>query len=553
MPDNASRLETAVSSKFGLVLLVALCLLIFTPGQGSLPTTDRDEARFAQASKQMLETGNYVDIRFQEVPRYKKPIGIYWLQTAAVCLSNAPLNQIGPYRLPSLLGALLAVVCTALLGARLFDRRTGLLAGLLLAGCLLLNVEARLAKTDAMLLLCIVIMQSGLARLYLARQRETAKHWPGWIMFWLACGLGILIKGPVPLVIAAATILTLMVSDRSLDLLRVLRPLPGLLLLAGIVLPWFIAIQSASHGAFIQQALFQDFLPKLLSGQESHGAPPGYYLLLFPVLFWPGSLLTIAGLPRLRSLLREERVRFLLAWIIPAWIIFELVPTKLPHYVLPFFPAIALLTACALQQSRPNPGRERLLKKLPRWLGSGLWLLATVILGIGLPVLAARFGRFQALDLLPFAGLLLMLVAGWQYRHDRACVSRLVPTFFLVALLTFPPAFAGILPQLELAWPSRHVAEVLSKQSPGQLISVGYSEPSLPFLVGTKTVMTSLSRAALLLHQEQYRYLLVEAREQRKHAATVKELLSGMRHLDRFSGFNYSKGKKITLDLYAKP
>ncbi len=553
MPAHASRLLTAASSKFGLVLLVALCLLIFAPGQGSLPTTDRDEARFAQASKQMLETGNYVDIRFQEVPRYKKPIGIYWLQTAAVRLSNAPLNRIGPYRLPSLLGALLAVVCTALLGARLFDRRTGLLAGLLLAGCLLLNVEARLAKTDAMLLLCIVIMQSGLARLYLARQREKANHWPGWIMFWLACGLGILIKGPIPPVIAAATILPLLVSDRSLNLLRVLRPLPGILLLAGIVLPWFIAIQSASQGAFIQQALFQDFLPKLLSGQESHGAPPGYYLLLFPVLFWPGSLLTIAGLPRLRSLLREERVRFLLAWIIPAWIIFELVPTKLPHYVLPFFPAIALLTACALQQSRPEPGREGLLKKLPRWLGSGLWLLATVTLGIGLPVLAARFGRFQALDLLPFAGLLLMLVAGWQYRHNRARASRLVPTFFLVALLTFPPAFAGILPQLEFAWPSRHVAEVLSEQPPGQLIAVGYSEPSLPFLVGTDTVMTNPNRAALLLHQEQYRYLLVEAREQRKHAAAVKDLLSGMQHLDRFSGFNYSKGKKITLDLYAKP
>ena len=427
------------------------------------------------------------------------------------------------------------------------------LAGLLLAGGLLLNVEARLAKTDAMLLLCIVIMQSGLARLYLTRQRETTNRWPGWTMFWVACGLGVLIKGPVPLVIAVGTILPLLVIDRSLDLLRALRPLPGLLLLAGIVLPWFVAIQSTSHGAFIQQALFRDFLPKLLSGQESHGAPPGYYLLLFPVLFWPGSLLTIVCLPRLRSLLREERVRFLLAWIIPAWIIFELVPTKLPHYVLPFFPAIALLTAFALQQCRPESGREGLLKKLPRWLGSGLWLLATIILGIGLPVLAARFGRFQALDLFPFVGLLLMLVAGWQYHHDSSRATRLVPIFFLVALLTFPPAFAGILPQLELAWPSRHVAEVLSRQPAGQLVAVGYSEPSLPFLVGTDTVMTSLNRAGLLLNQERYRYLLVEAREQRKHPETIKDLTSGMRHLDRFRGFNYSKGKNVTLDLYAKP
>src|ERR1700680_3656097 len=94
-------------------LLTALCLLLYLPGIAAIPPLDRDEARFAQATRQMLESGDFLRIRFQDEARNKKPAGIYWLQAAAVsAFSNPAATAIWPYRLPSLLGGGAAVVLT---------------------------------------------------------------------------------------------------------------------------------------------------------------------------------------------------------------------------------------------------------------------------------------------------------------------------------------------------------------------------------------------------------------------------------------------------------
>ncbi len=101
----------------------------------------------------------------------------------------------------------------------------------------------------------------------------------------------------------------------------------------------------SSGGSFFEQAVGEDMLAKVSGGQESHGAPPGYYLLLFWVTFWPGSILAGLAAPAVWRARREPGAQFLLAWLIPSWIVFEAVMTKLPHYVLPLYPAIAILIA----------------------------------------------------------------------------------------------------------------------------------------------------------------------------------------------------------------
>jgi hypothetical protein len=135
------------------VLLCLLCLILYAPGLASIPSVDRDEARFAQATRQMLETGDFIRIRFQEEARNKKPIGIHWLQAAAVALFSMPgSTAIWPYRLPSALAATIAVLFTSVLGATLLSsRRAGFVAGPTMASALVLVVEAHLAKTDATL------------------------------------------------------------------------------------------------------------------------------------------------------------------------------------------------------------------------------------------------------------------------------------------------------------------------------------------------------------------------------------------------------------------
>src|SRR5215831_13134415 len=106
-PPPPGWLTKAARRRFSLLALLGL--LMWLPGVLSLPATDRDESRFAQSSRQMVESGDVVDIRFGHVPRYKKPVGIYWLQAASTRLAGMGHDdRIWTYRLPSLLGAIAA-------------------------------------------------------------------------------------------------------------------------------------------------------------------------------------------------------------------------------------------------------------------------------------------------------------------------------------------------------------------------------------------------------------------------------------------------------------
>ncbi|MBA2587142.1 MAG: glycosyltransferase family 39 protein, partial [Alphaproteobacteria bacterium] len=161
-------------------LLAILGLLLWLPGVLSLPALDRDESRFAQSSRQMVESGNWVDIRFGHVPRYKKPVGIYWLQTAATKIAGPLLgeggsdNRIWTYRLPSLLGAIAAAWLTVWVAAAVTSAEGAALAGLLMLGSVLLTAEATIATTDAVLLACVVAVQGVLLRLYRAARDPDA-------------------------------------------------------------------------------------------------------------------------------------------------------------------------------------------------------------------------------------------------------------------------------------------------------------------------------------------------------------------------------------------
>src|SRR5215813_11062183 len=129
--------RAAGSHRRACLLLAIVALLAFLPGFFNIPPVDRDEARFAQATKQMLETGDFVDIRFQDDVRYKKPVGIYWMQAAAVQTASAlglarPQARIWVYRIPSLIGAIGAVLLTYWTALAFVTRRGAILAALIM-------------------------------------------------------------------------------------------------------------------------------------------------------------------------------------------------------------------------------------------------------------------------------------------------------------------------------------------------------------------------------------------------------------------------------------
>jgi 4-amino-4-deoxy-L-arabinose transferase-like glycosyltransferase len=545
--------DYAVSSHARTFAVLAVAaLLAFLPGFFQIPPTDRDEARFAQATKQMLETGEYVDIRFQDEVRYKKPVGIYWLQAAVVKTAGAlgiPNAQrtIWLYRIPSLIGAVGAVLLTYWTALAFVSRRAALLAGLMMATSILLGVEARLAKTDAMLLLTAIAAMGAMARIYLGERRQ-ASGFSGWTLpaiFWTALAAGILIKGPLIVMFVALTVLALAVTDRSVRWFGALRPLPGVLWVCLLVLPWFLAIVNRSGSNFFAESVGHDLMSKVVSGQEAHGAPPGYYLALFWVTFWPGGTLAAMAAPSIWAARREKGAKFLLCWIVPAWIVLELVVTKLPHYVLPLYPAIAILIAGVID---PHVlARERWLVR-----GTGWWFFFPVILGIGTIVVLVMFGRQLGLPAWPFAAAAMIfgLRAWWLYAADGA--ERSLLRAMVASVLLAIAIYAVIIPSLGTGFPSAALARMVRDADcgPPQVVTAGYQEPSLVFLMGTDTRMVDGTDAAEFLRPGGCRFALVEARHERTFLRRADVI--GLRYAppQRFEGYNYSVGRAVSIAVY---
>jgi 4-amino-4-deoxy-L-arabinose transferase-like glycosyltransferase len=538
-----------------LALLVIVSFLAFLPGFFHIPPIDRDEARFAQATKQMIESGNYVDIRFQDESRYKKPIGIYWLQAAVVKTAEwlgvpSARTQIWLYRIPSLLGAIGAVLLTYWAALAFVSRRAALLAGLMLATCVLLGVEARLAKTDAMLLLTVVAAMGALGRIYLADPANAAQVdlKGGWIspaIFWTTVAGGILLKGPLILMIVALTAISLSVLDRSALWLRNLKPIAGIVWILLLVLPWFIAIVAKSGDSFFAESIGHDLFEKVGSAQESHGAPPGLYLLLFWVTFWPGSVLAGLAAESVWNVRREPGAKFLLAWIIPSWIVFEIVLTKLPHYVLPLYPPIAILAAGILDRGALSQRR---------WLESGTvwWFLVAVILALAMITAHIVLGGQLGLLAWPFAAaaIILGLFAWLLYRVDGAerSLLRAMAASICIALAGYGATFSDLpvlFPAVELA---NYVHE--SGCDTPAVATAGYHEPSLVFLTGTDLRHTDGSGAADLLSGGPCRFAFVERGQERAFAQHAEAI--GLRYASgpRVEGINITGGRRVSIAIF---
>jgi 4-amino-4-deoxy-L-arabinose transferase-like glycosyltransferase len=536
------------------LFLVLLSVSLFVPGQASLPPLDRDESRYTQATTQMFETGNFVDIRFQDQPRYLQPAGIYWLQAASVSLLSAPeAREVWAHRVPSVIGATLAVLLTAWIGNLLFGAPTGFLAAVLMAVSLILGVEARMAKIDAALLAAILAAQGTLAKIYLdsASGRETSVRWAA--AFWLALGVGLMLKGPIILLVAFGTILLLMVTERRAGWLRRLRPAWGVPLMLAVVLPWFIAIAVISEGEFFKTAVGHSLLGKVATGQQSHGAPPGYYLALFPLTFWPGSLFAALAVPFVWARRRTPAVRFCLCWIAPTWIVFELVATKLPHYVLPTYPAIACLAAAGLLSGGSRDVGRWAVRFM--WAFAAVWLVIGVALACWLPVATwALESRVDAVGVLTGLAVVSLLGATLLLLH-RGRPIRSVACAGAAALVAFVSAYAYQLPHLQTIWMSPRIAEAVARARPcagTTVATVPYAEPSLVFLLGTGTKLTDVRGATEhLLRDPACALALVGAQERSQFLSLAAAANIEPREVDRIRGINYSNGKRLELTLYA--
>ncbi|MEM9011215.1 MAG: glycosyltransferase family 39 protein [Pseudomonadota bacterium] len=529
------------------LVVILVGLLVLLPGLVSLPVTDRDEARFAQASRQMLETGDFIDIRLQEEARWKKPAGIYWLQAGSAWLYGGAEAPIQAYRLPSFLGALLAAMLTGWAVGPLVGRRGAVLAAIMTVTSVLVVVEGHIAKTDAMLLLTIVAAQGALVRIWQSDDRGFGRMH---VLFWAAIGVGALIKGPIILLPVLGTVLWLIAFERRLGLLSALSPGRGLLLALLIAAPWYVAIAERTGGAFFEDALVGDLLSKVTAGAESHGAPPGYYLATIWGTFWPWAALLLLAAPFAWRERRRPEVRFLLGWIIPTWLVLALTATKLPHYILPVFPALAAFLSLWLIETQAGmAGWPRRLLAAAVYLVVGGALALFAIFG---PAVVEGTGSFTAISL---GGLALVLILVGA----RALFSARRIAFFgastLAALALYPALFAYTLPLLDTAFLSPRMAAAhatFAECSDRPLTSVGYREPSLVFVGGIGTELPTVEDAAARLRDEDGWLVFFAPHRGITLTAFEDTVAAPLQPVATVAGYNYNWGRDVVITLLAR-
>jgi 4-amino-4-deoxy-L-arabinose transferase-like glycosyltransferase len=559
LKSSLDRLTATVSASHGraCLFLLLLSLAAFLPGFSTLQPLDRDEPRFAQASKQMLETHDLVDIRFQAEARHKKPVGIYWLQSATVAAGEAlgvpnARTQIWLYRLPSLAGAIATVLVTYWALLAFLSPGMAVLGAALMAACVLLGVEARIAKTDAVLAACAVATMGALARVWLDWTRSLA-FVPGrhtWLVFWSATAIALLIKGPIVPMVWGLAMLVLCISERSVRWLKPLRFGPGLLLCLLVVLPWFVAIAWKTGGSFFAESVGQDMLGKVAEGQEKHWGPPGLYLLIFFGTYWPAAAFAAMAVPFAWVRRREPQILFLLAWIIPSWLVFEAVPTKLPHYVLPLYPAVTALLLLALV----NGGIDRFRR------GATATALLCLLVPLALvgAILFANWTLDGTLPYLALPVLIAALVVAWRVvaAFRRGEIEGALWRCVLASLLLSLGVYALAIESLRAFKLSPRLAEAVRAVGCGDpaVMTVGYREPSLVFLVGTDLAMgVDGAAAAAFLNQPGCRVALVENRFREGFQAGVAQAGITPRLLTTIRGFNLNGGRKLEMAVFARP
>ncbi len=497
------------------LLLISGSLFFFRLGTPGL--FDADEPAYAQAAREMLESGDWVTPHFNGRPRFDKPILFYWLITLSYRVFGVTEFAV---RIWSALAGVILVVLIAWAARRTFGPSADLWAGLAFTTSLLTALLARAAVTDMLLTLFVTTaILAGLEALGGARR---IKWWAR--LFWTAMGLAVLVKGPVGVLIPMMALggLLFFLQERRRALAR-LVPWEGPLLFAVLTLPWYGLVLGANGWAFVEGFIIKHHITRYSGVVSSHAGPIWFYLPVLLIGFFPWSgflpsALWIAGRGVRWRQTGRPTDRLLIAcacWVVGIFLFFSFAGTKLPSYLFPAFPGMALLVgASSISNSKPTTdnrttgdtdGRLSVVgcqfsierSQEPRWVSRlGLWIIgltggALAVAAGSIPLILERL-RPQArgvLDEVAFplgvgwwlAGLLavgtviaLLAKGSWRLMALAAMMGLLI----LTAEVAMAPQAYAILqgPLREFAEDARRLLG-----SRGTLIVYGLNAPSIVF------------------------------------------------------------------------
>lgn len=561
----------------GGLVLVLICLAVYVPGQWTMPAIDRDESRFAQASRQMAESDRLADWvvpRVQERVRLNKPPVIYWLQAmsarafASRGVDGTLDDSIWMYRVPSALAALATLLMVWRWGVMLMHPAAAGLAAAGLAVSPVMVWEAHQARADMVL---VAVTTAALWTLTgVLRAREGSPKGPRgarlWrvILLWALVGVGVLVKGPVTPMVVVLGVILLAAWTRSWEPIKRARPLVGVVVVALVVTPWVVLVMR-EVGADQYLALIKDeTIGRSMEAKEGHWGPPGYHLLLSFVMLAPLAL-TLGlgvwrGVARARSarLLRARDPRnacaILIAILVPSWIVFELVSTKLPHYTMPLLGVLSLLGVRAAlsgwaSQMVCGPRVREWLKFCCSAYAIGIAITALILFGVA--TMALWVAEMRPLAVV--VGIVGLALAAWgvvaiEKRWRRGDIAGALRTGVVVVGASSVIFMAGG-PMLPWVHTSGNVAKKLRAIDPSgsrPVLAVEYQEDSLIFETHGRVRRSSAKDALAALRSDEK--VLVVMPWEMAAANRVKVVGGGGGGGDgRVKGFNYSRGEWVDL------
>jgi 4-amino-4-deoxy-L-arabinose transferase-like glycosyltransferase len=537
----ASGLRSAVA----IAIVALLCLL---PGLAATPPVDRDEPTNAVASRQMLAAGDLLSIRMPAGATAARGPAVYWAQAGALELfgggEDAP---IWIYRVPSLIAGIAAALLTWWTALAFSRPRAALFAGLAMAACLALAAEARVARPDAILVPLLILTQGALARLW-AAQDGTKRDWLHIGVFWTGLAATMAAGGLLGPLVVVLTVAVLGISGGSFRWLRRLAPVAGLAWVLVIVLPWLLTTNVLGNGRpFLVGFSGWDAVTGFFTPPRGFNPPPGFYLILFFLTFWPGAAFIGLGVGRILDDLRRPIISFALAWTVPFWLLSEAASVKFPDTVLPAYPALALLAGLAIDEMSVDfSGRIR------RFIAAGPVGVPAIFLLV-LPVLL-----FLIDGAIPWVGLAFLLGAtaigyfGWRQLLAGDATSAFI-TGLGAAIVLYLGVFGVLIPGSPALDTSRR-AVVAAENAAGcedlQVAGAGYVEPSLRFVAGDTTVLGAGGGAADFLAVGGCRVAIVEAGVSEAFLSRAQDIGLEVQEHSRLEGYALPRGRFVTLILY---
>lgn len=524
----------------GIVMLAILVSYLLLASRTTL--WDRDEPRFARAAVEMLESGNYMVITFNGETWPDKPVMTYWLMALAI-------RVLGPTelacRLFGIVGTALTCGLTFCIGRGLLGRAVGLWAMLILASTLQMLVIGGAATSDAVLLPFTV---GAMAVFAMTWQREIRPvHM---IAIGLATGMAMLIKGPMGLMpaLAIATISLLGRKDRKVRFVLV-----GVSVIMGTLIfcAWAVPASGATQGEFLRVFIGRHVIGRAIKPMEHHGGNfflyLPYYLPVVMAGFFPWTL----HLPGALSALLHAKVggesgrRLLLGWTIPPFVVMSLAATKLPHYIVFIWPALALMVGGVIVAAKSGV----LTAKDRDWLRGGVWFFGPIAGGLGLGLIVGPW--FMPIPGLRAGGaaagtVVLSMAALAIRRHleDQPQKSALILIVGMIVLQV--PLQIGVLPALERIKISPALARAVNAHTSRDVpVAVyKYGEPTLNFYLGRQIQYLSDPEGVLAWAAQTAPGVLIIPRDRLDQIRGQSSDLP-VKELAAIEGFNYSKGKKL--------